>query len=133
MKVVLANGCFDLFHYGHLLHLIAARRMGDRLFVSITDDAHVNKPGRPVFPEWQRAAVVKALQCVDEVLVISGPLEALEIVRPDIWVKGIDYVGAIEPAHADYCKTHGIEMRFTDTPKISATALIDESRRRSGL
>lgn len=128
----MANGCFDLFHYGHLLHLLAARRMGDVLVVSITDDAHVNKPGRPVFNQSQRAAIVGALKCVAYVVTVSGPLEALEKVHPDIWVKGIDYVGALEPAHADYCKAHGIEMRFTDTPKFSSTTLIDEARRRNG-
>ena len=124
MKTVLANGCFDLFHYGHLLHLEAASLMGDLLVVSITDDAHVNKPGRPIFKAAQRARIVRALSCVDDVLIVPSLMTALERVKPDILVKGIDYREGIEPSHAEYCRAHNIEVRFTETPKFSATELI---------
>src|ERR1035437_4434721 len=107
MKVVLANGCYDLFHYGHLLHLQAARRMGDRLVVSVTDDANVNKPDRPVFKDIHRAEIIRSLRCVDQVVIVSGLLDALEKVKPDILVKGKDY-SALEPDHAAYCVDHDI-------------------------
>ena len=130
-KVVLANGCFDIWHYGHLRHLQAARAMGDVLIVSVTDDAHVNKgPGRPIFRDWQRAEVVEQQKCVLRAIVVPSLLEALKLVQPDILCKGIDYAAGLNPEHTEYCKTHGIEIRFTDTPKISVIGLINESQRR---
>ena len=134
MSIVLCNGCFDMLHYGHLLHLEAAKQMGDTLIVSITRDEKVNKgPGRPVYPEAQRAALVGALKCVDEVLIVDGLLQALILTKPDILVKGIDYSEGLQPVHEKYCKDMGIEIRFTDTPKLSATELLNESQRRQGL
>jgi len=132
MKIILANGCWDLFHYGHLLHLEAARKMGEVLIVSVTDDAHVNKEGRPIFPAFQRAAIVGSLKCVTQAIIVTGLVDAFEKVKPDIVVKGRDY-GSLLPAHEAYCKARGIEIRFTDTPKFSSTDSINESRRRSGL
>ena len=124
-KIVLANGCFDLFHYGHLLHLEAAKKMGSILVVSVTHDHYVNKgPGRPVYKHKERAALVRALKCVDEVLVVRNLISAMKMVRPDILVKGIDYGGGLDQEHQDYCKQRGIEIRYTDTPKYSATELI---------
>ena len=133
-KIVLANGCFDQLHYGHLIHLEAAKAMGAFLVVSITKDEKVNKgPGRPVYPEEHRAALVGALKCVDEVIIVDGLLTALTLICPDILVKGIDYAKGLEPVHERFCKDMGIQIRFTDTPKLTARELIDESRRRSGL
>ena len=124
-KVVLCNGCFDLAHYGHLLHLEAAKKMGSFLVVSVTHDDYVNKgAGRPVYPHKQRAALVAALRCVDEVIIVKSLISAMKIVRPDILVKGIDYKGGLDQEHQDYCKQYGIEIRYTDTPKYSATELI---------
>jgi len=128
--VVLANGCFDLLHYGHLLHLQAARKFGDILVVSVTADEYVNKPNRPIYPQAHRAAVLRALRCVDNVIVVSGLLEALHEAKPDILVKGIDYAGGLEPSHADYCKRHGIKVEFTITPKYSTTGYLNELKRR---
>ena len=106
--------------------------MGDLLVVSITVDSNVNKSGRPVFDQWKRAVMVSELRCVDDVIIVTGMLDALERVKPDIVVKGRDY-DSLEPEHEAYCKKHGIEIRFTDTPKFSTTEMIDAARRRSGL
>lgn len=126
MIVVLANGCWDLLHYGHLQHLEAAKKMGDVLWVSVTDDLHVNKgPGRPVYPQEHRAALVKALKCVDKVITVSGLMEALEFVKPSILVKGTDYRNGLAEYHEAYCKKHGIRIAFTDTPKLSAVEMIN--------
>ena len=124
-KVVLANGCFDMLHVGHLYHLQEARKLGDRLVVSITDDKHVNKgPGRPIYNQKQRATLVKALKCVDDVIIVPGLISALQTVKPDILVKGIDYKDGLDTVHQWYCRMKGIEVRFTDTPKFSATDAI---------
>ena len=131
-RIVLANGCFDLLHYGHLQHLQAARRFGDVLVVSITKDAYVNKgPGRPVFADWQRRAMVSALSCVDRTILVADAMEALEVIQPQVFVKGSDYVGKIEPEHEAYCKAHNIEIVFTNAPHFSSTKLLhyyDQSR-----
>ena len=124
-KVVLVNGCWDLLHYGHLLHLEAAKKMGSFMVVSVTHDNYVNKgAGRPVYPHRQRSALLAALRCVDEVIVVKSLISAMKLVRPDILVKGIDYKDGLDQEHQDYCKQYGIEIRYTDTPKYSATELI---------
>ena len=129
--VVLANGVFDLFHYGHLLHLRAARKFGDRLVVSVTNDAHVNKgPGRPTFPVLHRAEILRAMtEIVDEVICVDSLMEALIKVRPRVLVKGRDYVGRMDPIHEAYCAEHGIAIRMTDEPIISATQIIHDRLR----
>ena len=126
---VLANGVWDLLHYGHLIHLEAARKMGDELWVSVTDDLHVNKgPGRPVYPQEQRLALIKALRCVDRAFTNSTLIEALEFAKPQILCKGIDYKSGLHDVHENYCRQRGIEIRYTSTPKMSATDLIRESQ-----
>lgn len=128
--VVLAHGCWDLFHVGHLLHLHAAAMLGDRLVVAVTKSEYVNKGvGRPVFNEAQRTAIINELRCVDEVLVVKDSLDALVKVKPDVFVKGREYDGKILKQDADYCAKHGIEIAFTDEPVFSSTALINDQLR----
>jgi len=122
---VLANGCFDLLHIGHVLYLEQASDMGDYMWVSVTRDAFVNKgPGRPIPNQDDRLMVVRAQRCVNDAFLCNDALDALAQVKPDVFVKGADYIGKIEKRHADYCKAHGIEIRFTDTPIRSATHIV---------
>lgn len=124
---VLANGVFDLLHVGHVLYLEQASDMGDTLWVGVTSDAFVNKgPHRPNYKQDDRLMVVRALRCVHDAFLCDGGMDALERAQPDIFVKGADYIGKIEKRHADYCKAHGIEIRFTDTPIYSATKIIND-------
>ena len=127
---MLANGCFDILHYGHLLYLQEAASMGDRLVVSVTRDRSVNKgPGRPVNPQGNRVALIRALRCVNDALLVDEPIEAMQLVRPDIFVKGQDYRNTIRPIDRAYCEAHGIEIRFTNTPMYSATKIINDRLR----
>jgi D-beta-D-heptose 7-phosphate kinase / D-beta-D-heptose 1-phosphate adenosyltransferase len=94
--VVATGGCFDLLHAGHVACLQAARKLGDRLVVCLNSDASVRRlkgPERPVVPQEDRARVLEALSCVDEVVVFDEdtPVEVLRRLRPDIWAKGGDY------------------------------------------
>ena len=117
--MVLANGVFDLFHVGHARYLFAASVMGDALHVAVTADAFVNKgEGRPVYTAQERCFVVGSMGVVDEAYIVQNVLEAFEQSKPDIFVKGREYEGKIEPIHADYCRAHGIEIRFTDTETV---------------
>jgi rfaE bifunctional protein nucleotidyltransferase chain/domain len=123
--VVMANGCFDIFHYGHLAHLEAAKVEGDWLIVALTGDAHVNKgPGRPVFSVDKRAAILRGLRCVDEVLINNCPTprDIIQAVRPNIYVKGAEYRGKL-PEQATV-ERYGGRVVFTDTIVFSSTKLL---------
>jgi D-beta-D-heptose 7-phosphate kinase/D-beta-D-heptose 1-phosphate adenosyltransferase len=95
LKVVFTNGCFDLLHFGHVLD--EARREGDRLIVGVNSDASVKKlkgPNRPIVPENARAHVLASLEAVDAVVIFDEPtpLELMIALRPDVIVKGGDYI-----------------------------------------
>ena len=99
-KVVFTNGCFDVLHPGHLDLLTRARALGDALVVAINGDASVRRlkgENRPIFPETERGEVLSALEVVDFVCTFNEdtPLETILDVRPDILVKGADWVGNI--------------------------------------
>lgn len=101
--------------------------MGDRLFVALTADEHVNKgPGRPINPWKHRAEVLKELRCVDVVIKSVSALDAIELIKPSIFVKGIDYAGgkAWTEDVVKTCERLGIQLRFTTAPKRSATDMI---------
>ena len=133
MRTVLCSGCFDPVHIGHVLHLEAARKHGDRLVVAMTSDMSVRKEkgeGRPLFNELQRAHMLRALRCVDQVLVVHSLMEGFRRIKPQVFVKGGDYIGRIQDEHAAYCHKHGIEIHLTTTKKWSATDIGNELRRR---
>ena len=93
---VTVNGCFDILHIGHVRFLAEARALGDSLTVLINSDGSVARykgATRPVFPHAFRAAALKALDCVDEVVVFDGdhPLDEIRQLRPQIHVKGGSY------------------------------------------
>ena len=68
-KVVLVTGGFDPLHSGHIAYFKAARELGDHLVVGLNSDAWLTrKKGRPFMPIEERAAIVKELACVDEVI-----------------------------------------------------------------
>ncbi len=95
-RIVLANGCFDLLHVGHVRYLRAARALGDVLVVALNSDASVRRlkgPGRPIMPEAERAEIVAALQPVSAVVVFDeDTVDELALrLRPDVQAKGTDY------------------------------------------
>ena len=94
-KVVFTNGCFDLLHLGHVDYLEQARHLGDALVVGLNTDASVSalKPGRPIQDENARARILAALAFVDAVVLFGEPtpLALIELVQPDVLVKGDDY------------------------------------------
>ncbi len=99
-RIVLCHGCFDIVHPGHIRHLRSARDNGDILVVSITPDSCVNKGvGRPFVPQDLRVDSLSALQFVDYVTVAPADtaLEVIEAVRPDVYVKGNEYVTSNDP------------------------------------
>lgn len=95
--VVLTNGVFDLLHRGHVTYLARARALGASLVVAVNSDASVRRLGkgddRPINPEADRAAVLAALESVTLVTIFDEavPLPVVELVRPEVYVKGGDY------------------------------------------
>lgn len=97
--LVATGGCFDLAHAGHVRALSAAAGLGDALVVLVNDDDSVTRlkgPNRPVQTLTDRIDVLSALECVAAVVGFGedSPVEALQRLRPDLWVKGGDYAGA---------------------------------------
>jgi len=95
-RVVFTNGCFDLLHPGHVHLLEEARALGDRLVVGLNSDASVKRlkgPRRPILAENDRVALLRALSCVDLVVLFEEdtPIKLITTLRPDILVKGSDY------------------------------------------
>jgi rfaE bifunctional protein nucleotidyltransferase chain/domain len=133
-KIVLCHGCFDLLHIGHIRHFQQSKEMGDILVVTISPDRFVDKgPGRPAFTEKLRADAIASLEVVDYVAVNEWPtaVETLELLKPDIYVKGADFKSADnDPTgklgiEAEVCKRLGIELRFTEDIVFSSTNLIN--------
>lgn len=126
MKTVLALGCFDFLHPGHIYHLEWARRQGDRLVVALTADSHVNKgPGRPHFTWAQRAWMLEQLRCVDEVVKNREPRESIMFVQPQIYVKGPDYVGKLTSEEVHACTKLGATILHSPTPTYSSTRILE--------
>jgi len=132
--IVHCHGVFDLLHPGHIRHLAEAKRMGDVLVVTITPDRYVNKgPHRPAFTETLRAEVLAALDAVDYVGINRWPtaVEAIELLRPDVYVKGQDYKQASDDVtggivhEANAVASVGGRIEFTDDITFSSSNLIN--------
>lgn len=124
-RVVLANGCFDLLHVGHVRYLEEARRRGDVLFVGLNGDASVARlkgPGRPLMPAAERAELVGALRPVDHVVVFEDDTaDALVVaLRPAVHAKGTDYTADAVP-EAQTVRAQGGEVAITGDAKRHAT------------
>jgi len=133
-SVVLANGCFDTLHVGHVRYLSGARGEGDVLVVAINSNQStrgLKGPGRPILDEQARALLVAAIRDVDHVVIFSEPnVEALlEELRPDVHVKGTDYTTETVPERAVSTRL-GIRVAIVGDPKDHSTrAFLDAVRK----
>ena len=124
-RIVLANGCFDILHVGHVRYLEGARREGDLLVVAINSDSGVRAlkgPGRPILLAAARAELVAALAAVDFVVLFDDltvePL--LETLRPYVHAKGTDYTLDTVPER-DVAARLGIRVAIVGDPKRHST------------
>lgn len=132
-RIVFTNGCFDIIHAGHVGYLEEARRLGDRLIVAINDDASVTRlkgPGRPINSVDRRMAVLAGLGAVDWVVSFAEdtPEALLELIRPDVLVKGGDY-SVEQVVGAPIVQSYGGEVKvlnFVDS--CSTTAIVQKIR-----
>lgn len=126
--LVTTNGCFDIIHAGHILYLTEAARLGDILAVGVNCDKVVQKlkgKGRPLQNEQDRLAIVASLRMVDFAFIFreDDPRQFLEILRPDVHVKGGDY--SEEIIEKPVVEKHGGKIKIVSFLKgYSTTSLI---------
>jgi D-glycero-beta-D-manno-heptose 1-phosphate adenylyltransferase len=130
-RIVTTNGCFDLLHLGHIQYLTEAKALGDILLVGLNSDASVKRlkgPTRPLNSELVRARQIAALECVDYVAIFeeSTPEAFLELVKPQLHVKGGDYRAEDLPERK-VVEAGGGEVRVLSlVPGYSTTSLIEK-------
>lgn len=133
-SVVLANGCFDLLHRGHVELLESARREGDLLVVALNSDASVRAikgRGRPLLPEAERAEVLLALEAVERVVAYDEPtpLATIRALLPDVLVKGADWAADAIVGREEVEAAGGRVVRVALLPGLSTSTLVERIRR----
>ncbi len=132
-RVILANGCFDLLHVGHVRYLRAAKELGGRLIVAINSDASVRGlkgEGRPLMPDTERAEILAALEDVDAIVIFSEPdVRALiREIRPNVHAKGTDYTADSVPERDEVIACGGRVAIVGDPKDHSASSFIANLR-----
>ena len=127
-RIVLANGCFDVLHVGHVRYLAGARELGDVLIVGINSDQQVaaqKGSGRPVLPAEERAEIVAALESVTYVTIFDEPTveQLLLALKPDVHAKGTDYTTDTVPER-DVVRSYGGQVAIVGDPKDHSTSEI---------
>ena len=139
--IVLANGCFELLHVGHVRYLAAARALGDLLIVAVNTDASIaliKQERRPVNPDLERFEIIAALESVDYVVPLADrtPAALVELFRPDIQAKGTDYSldripervvverygGRVELVGGPKCRSSGEMIRLMQIAAVPSPA-----------
>ncbi|MBI3610835.1 MAG: adenylyltransferase/cytidyltransferase family protein [Nitrospirae bacterium] len=134
--IVLANGCFDLLHAGHVRYLTGAKSLGDVLIVGVNGDRSVRclkGRGRPLMPASARAGLIAGVGAADYVIIFrqSNVERLLRALRPDVHAKGSDYTPDTVPERA-VVKSYGGRVAIVGGPKVRSTREIIEQVRRFG-
>lgn len=130
IRIVFTNGCFDILHMGHVSYLKDARASGDFLILGLNSDSSVRSikgDKRPIVSQEQRAKVVASLECVDCVTIFDDPdpLKVIQIIRPDVLVKGADWEEK-DIIGADIVKSYGGSVvRIALSRDISTSIIIE--------
>ena len=130
-RVVFTNGVFDLLHLGHVRYLREARDLGDPLIVAVNSDASTRRlqkvPTRPIIGEDERAETLAALIAVDYVTIFADATaeRLVRLLRPDIYVKGADYIIGTVALRAN--------GRFSLTPEELKRVVAGETAGHAGL
>lgn len=133
-RIVHCHGVFDLLHIGHVRHFEQARKLGDRLIVTLTPDRFVNKGiGRPAFTESLRAEFLANLTSIDYVAINEWPtaVDTIHLLKPHVFVKGSEFknlqdtIGHVSK-EGEAIRAVGGEVAFTEDIVYSSSALINQ-------
>lgn len=124
-RIVMANGCFDLIHGGHISYLESAREMGDVLVVAINSDASVRRlkgDKRPVLNETERIRLLANMRCVDFITIFHQDTadHLMGVIRPTIHAKGTDYKPGSVP-EGPTAKKLGLQTRIAGDDKENSS------------
>ena len=130
-RIVMANGCFDFLHVGHVRYLEAAKALGDLLIVGVNSDEQTRRlkgEGRPFLPQDQRAEIISSIEAVDLVTIFSEPTvtELLLALKPDIHAKGTDYTEDSVPER-DVVRSFGGRVAIVGDPKDHSSSEMIET------
>lgn len=138
-KIGYCNGSFDLLHPGHITYLISAKKICDILVVGIAHDNYSSSKrsakGRPIFSHNLRAFMISKLIPVDFVFIDETPTENITLLKPDIYIKGIDYIDETHPEiiiQKKIIESYGGKIHYTKTEKLSTSEIIKHIKQKIG-
>ena len=142
LRIILANGCFDLIHVGHVRYLKESKALGDRLVVALNSDRSMRRlkgPGRPLMGESDRVDILAAFSAVDFITVFDedNVESVLLSLKPHVHAKGSDYTEETVPER-EVVRSYGGKVAITGGPKVRSTSdvfsdiLLRKARNRSG-
>lgn len=125
-RIVLANGCFDLIHVGHIRYLKESKQKGDILVLALNSDSSIRKlkgQGRPILNEKERVKILSSFSFIDYITVFEeeNVKKVLLVLRPDIHAKGSDYTEETVP-EKETVRKYGGKIAITGGPKIKSTS-----------
>ena len=129
-KIIFVNGCFDVLHAGHIDLFNFAKSKGDILIVGLNSDISIkNLKGvnRPIIPQNERTFILQAILYIDHIIIFdeSTAHHLIELVRPDVVVKGIDYSRKPLP-EIDVINKHNCKLYYFDSAFNTSTTDIIE-------
>jgi len=125
-RIVLANGCFDLIHVGHIRYLKESRQRGDMLVLALNSDSSISKlkgKGRPILNEKERVEILSSFSFIDFITVFEekNVKNVLLALKPDLHAKGTDYTKETVPERETVIE-YGGEIAITGGPKVRSTS-----------
>ena len=127
--LVVCSGVFDVLHIGHVTLLNYAKQFGDFLLVGLDDDESVRRlkgPTRPINTGRVRQKILSYLSMIDATYIYKNTQEFLNLIKPDVWVKGSDYsLETLNTQERDTVLDNGGRIEFA--PKVdgvSSTAIL---------
>ena len=135
-KIVLCHGVFDIIHVGHIKHFEEAKKFGDVVVVSVTNDKFVNKgKDRPIFSLKKRINLLKQIRSIDYVIPsnYATAKQNILLIKPNIYFKGPDYKSKKDytnrlETEISILKKFGGEIKFSSGETFSSTKIINLSQ-----
>ncbi len=134
-KIIFTNGCFDVLHFGHIDYLSRAADLGSKLIVGLNTDASVKRlkgNDRPVNNQEARAKLLAALFFVDAICFFDQdtPIDLINIIKPDILVKGSDYKAEKIVGYSEVIEYGGSVVTLDFVEGFSSSDIIEKMNRK---